>query len=178
MARPKSKPSANASAALKEQDKSPVSAAEFILADFRVSKVIAERFRAPEDARKGTYRLTASTGDLVFSEPNTVPQMGVITFTLNVDGSTMSDDDPPSKVKSFSVHIESEGRFEIVGDVDTEDRTQCEGLVEPIISLMHALCVNTARTEADSMGYRSVRPSYQPKNRPKPKIHPEESNAD
>jgi hypothetical protein len=171
MARSKSKSSADVTPALKKQDVVSDNAAELILADFRISKVIAQRFRAPEDARTGTYKLSAKTGNVVFSEAdeNTKP-MGVLFLTLSVDGSTTSSEDSAAKVKSFSIIIESEGRFEMHGDIDVNNESQCASLLEPIIDLMHCLCVHTARAEADSMGYRSVRPAYQTKNRPKPKL--------
>jgi hypothetical protein len=143
---------------------------EFILADFRVSKVVAERFRAPEAARSGTYSINSSADTVKFHVLES-KRTGSVTYSLTVVGRTNSkadDQDGNAPTKSFSIAIEAEGRFEIFGPLDTTDEVQCAVLLEPVLILMHGLCVHNARAEADSMGYRTIRPSYQARNMSKP----------
>lgn len=146
--------------------------AELILSEFRIVKCVSERFRAPEDARIGTYKLAAEANQADFPEDLTVLRSGKATYSMTLAGSTKDEDH--TVIKSFSIHIESEGKFDIHGDFDPNDEAKYPLLLAPVLSIMHALCIHHARVEADSMGYRSVRPSYQVRNRPMPILEPVE----
>lgn len=163
MARSKSTPAT----ALKVSG-SPVEATEFILSDFRVSKTVSERFCAPEEAKIGTFSVHSETHEIVFPSKTGPLQLGKLTFSLELIGKRKEEDEESPDGKSFSVKISAEGLFEVHGPLDLKDETKCGVLIVPIIDLMYALCVQHGRAEADSMGYRSVRPSYQVRNRTKP----------
>lgn len=94
--------------------------------------------------------------------------MGMLTFSLEVTGNAEGENGDSPTTKSFSVIINAEGLFEVHGPLDLKDEAKCASLIGPIIEIMYALSVQHARTEADSMGYRSVRPAYQARNRSKP----------
>lgn len=140
---------------------------ELILTDFRISKMVAERFATPEESRSGTYRIEAKAEQASFPDLE-VSRDGTVSYTLNLIGKKQKSEDESDSSLSFSISINAEGKFEIYGDLDTEDGEQCASVLEPIILLMHGLCVHHARAEADSLGYRSIHPSYQPRNRQRP----------
>jgi hypothetical protein len=169
MARPKSKPGINETLAATTA-KSERS--ELVLTDFRVSKVISERFLAPETARVGTYSLDSAADQVIFPDIE-VKRVGSLTYRLAIVGRTRTKDSEPGSepaVKSFSISIEAEGIFEVFGKPDLSDEVACAVLLEPVLVLVHGLCVHQARAEADSMGYRTIRPSYQAQNAGKPQL--------
>ena len=144
--------------------------AELILKDFRISKILSERLLAPEQAKIGTFTINSDAKKAVFPENLEVSRAGMVSYNLSVTGFTKvkGEAGEESKEKSFSIEIEAEGRFETVGTFDLDDELTCAAALRPVILLIHALCVHHARAEADSMGYRTVRPDYQIKNMPNP----------
>lgn len=168
MARPKPKSSSDTT--LNKNASEPARKAELILKDFRVSKLVSERFLAPEKARVGTFSVKSDAKKAIFPDNLELSRAGMVTYSLGLTGYTRikTDEGSETKEKSFSIEIEAEGRFETLGDLDLDDASLCASALRPIILLVHGLCVHHARTEADNMGYRSVRPDYQVEDMPDP----------
>ena len=145
---------------------------EFVLTDFRVLKIMCERFRAPEESRRGSYTIATNAEKVDIPEIGE-DRIGTITYSLAITGNTrkeVEDEKDIDPQKSFTIEILAEGKFDVHGAFNPQDSAQMAELLRPTLALVHALCVHHSRVEADSLGFRSVRPSYAVRNMPAPTL--------
>ena len=133
-----------------------VKAPEFILFDYRILNLQAERFLAPEVASTVTFQVSSDVKSVSVPEVGG-PSVGLVHYEVKVEGKRMTEDGN-EPVKSFSVKIELEGQYNIVNcTVDGPD--QIAAHLPQVIQQLHTLAIEKLRGVAQDLGYRGVRPS-------------------
>lgn len=135
---------------------------EMILVDFRVTKLVAERFIEPENAKIGTFAMEIADGSISVSNLADESEFRIL-YTVTITGNKVDvvDSVRTTGPKSFSISASVEGKIECAGvkpGVEQNMAAIKQSSIE-VVRVLHALTVNCIREEASQMGYRSVRPS-------------------
>ncbi|GJJ01087.1 hypothetical protein RugamoR64_16250 [Duganella rhizosphaerae] len=135
---------------------------ELILHDIRVLKLHSERFLTPEEASRGTFSLSVDEGELDLPDESSSPYLATLLYSVKLDGFKISEKSPKLKTdrtKSFSVAIELEAKFEIIGVTKAPSVEEISPMLNAIIGEVHVFAVERLRIQAADLGYRAVRPS-------------------
>lgn len=155
------KPAARRAASLKDQTKSGA-LQEFVLTDFRVVRLLAERFLPNEAAAKGIYQISTDIGPI--NAPGSgEPPVGMVNYTVKLAGFKKADTEASGDEKSFLVEIELEGKFNVY-ECPVCTPADIERMLPPIIQQLHVIAIDKMRGAVSDLGYHGVRPNLGARN--------------
>lgn len=133
---------------------------DLVLRDFRIVNLSCERFLAPEQAARGSYRLKFQIAGIKTPEDNKSGIL-VIKCDFQLEGhKTLGDDvtiDDKELQKSFLIKMSVEGLFQLSGSSKIE-KNELQALIETALGNMHILSNEKLRLITADLGYRNVRP--------------------